>query len=265
MKKPLTVLAWDTATNSLATALVRFQGLAGEGEPVVLAEGVEAGTASQSLPPRLACMLENQGLAPTDIDLLVVGRGPGSFTGLRTGLALAQGLALGTGRPVLGLSTLTVLAFQILAAVPEPEALAAPVIDARHGEVFTALYSRPASSSSGCLIPQALVEPGPYHPAALPGVLAAAAGNRPMIVDGPGRSLVEASLGGPLKLGSGPDLAVSAVALAGLGAAVFQADPGAAPCLHPPLPLYIREPDLRRAEPFRPPGIEPKPHFEAAN
>jgi tRNA threonylcarbamoyl adenosine modification protein YeaZ len=242
--KPLTVLAWDTATDRCAAALVRAGGPAGGLE--ILAEyagGV--GFHSQLLPPRLALMLRENGLGPADLDLLTVGRGPGSFTGLRTGLALAKGLALGAGRPALGLGTLEVLATQMLAAEPDPDLLAAPVIDARHREVFTALYQR--VGPGGALTP--LLSPRPLAPEALAAALAEAGGGRPVKVDGPARPLVEAvSAGsGPVRIEErGAPLPVSASVLAGLGAAIFRTEPEGGR-LPPPLPLYIRLPDLRPA------------------
>jgi tRNA threonylcarbamoyl adenosine modification protein YeaZ len=230
--KPLTVLAWDTATDRSAAALVRWR----SGKAEVLADYAGGlGLHSQLLPPEAARMLAEHGLEPGQVDLLVVGRGPGSFTGLRTGLALAKGLALGAGRPLLGLGTLEVLAAQILDAEPDPEVLAAPVIDARHGEVFTALYSR-----EGRVWP-----PSALSPPALSSVLGAAAAGRPVRVDGPARPLVQAVLAGSeLRVGSDEPFRVSAVVLAGLGAEIFLTEPGAWR-LHPPLPLYIRPPDLR--------------------
>ena len=181
-------------------------------------------------------MLEDNELAPGQVDLLVVGRGPGSFTGLRTGLALAKGLAWGAGRPVLGLSTLEVLAAQILAAEPDPEVLAAPVIDARHGEVFTALYDR-----KGPVRPPAALPPGE-----VPAFCRAAAPGRPIRVDGPAWALVREALAeSELRAGAGEARRVSAVVLAGLGAEVFHKEPTACQT-HPPLPLYIRPPDLRK-------------------
>jgi tRNA threonylcarbamoyladenosine biosynthesis protein TsaB len=230
--KPLTVLAWDTATDRCAAALIRWR----QGETEILADYAgDSGLHSQLLPPQAARMLAGHGLAPGQVDLLVAGRGPGSFTGLRTGLALAKGLAMGSHRPVLGLGTLDVLAAQILAAEPDPDILAAPVIDARHGEVFTALYSR-----NGPLGPPSALSPGE-----LPAALAAAAGGRPVLVDGPARPLVQAALAGSeFRLGSGEARLVSAVILAGLGAEIFQREPEAVR-LHPPLPMYVRSPDLR--------------------
>ena len=235
--KPLTVLAWDTAADRCAAALIRRR----SGDTEILADHTgDFGLHSQELPPLAARMLEEHGLAPRQVDLVVVGRGPGSFTGLRTGLALAKGLALGIGRPVLGLGTLTVLAAQILAAEPDPEVLAAPVIDARHGEVFTALYGGK----------DRLLQPLALPPEKLPAVLNAAGGGRPILVDGPARSLVQAALAGSeLRVGPGDPRRVSAVVLAGLGAEIFLQKGPSALRLHPPLPLYVREPDLRPARP----------------
>jgi len=230
--KPLTVLAWDTATDRCAAALVRWQ----DGEMEILAAYAgDSGLHSQLLPPQAARMLDDNGFRPGQVDLLVVGRGPGSFTGLRTGLALAKGLALGSGRPVLGLGTLEVLAAQILAVEPDPEVLAAPVIDARHGEVFTGLYGREGQVRPPAALP----------PLALPEALSAVAAGRPIRVDGPALALVQAALTSPgLQVGSGDIKRVSAVVLAGLGAEIFRSEPEALR-LHPPLPLYVRPPDLR--------------------
>jgi tRNA threonylcarbamoyl adenosine modification protein YeaZ len=230
--KSLTVLAWDTATSHCAAALIRWR----NGETEILADYAgDSGLHSQLLPPRAARMLEDNALAPRQVDFLVVGRGPGSFTGLRTGLALAKGLAWGAGRPVIGLGTLEVLAAQILAVEPDPEVLAAPVIDARHGEVFTALYGR-----EGLLRP-----PSALPPEELPAALIAVAAGRPIRVDGPAWPLVQDALAGSvLRAGAGEARRVSAVVLAGLGVEVFQKE-AAAWRVHPPLPLYIRPPDLR--------------------
>jgi tRNA threonylcarbamoyladenosine biosynthesis protein TsaB len=71
-------------------------------------------------------LVADAGLEPGDLDSLVVGTGPGSFTSMRIGLATARGLALALGVPVAGVSTL------------EAFSGGRPVIDARRGEVFTA-------------------------------------------------------------------------------------------------------------------------------
>ena len=73
------------------------------------------------------------------VDLIAVGTGPGSFTGLRIGIATARGLAAATGLPVAGVCTLDALAAGIAGEGAEGERLA--VLDGFRGEVFAALYS----------------------------------------------------------------------------------------------------------------------------
>ncbi len=117
------VLSFDTATHVATVALVDGERLA---ERVtrpyrVLADADE--------------LLRKLGAGPEDITALVVGTGPGSFTGTRLGLALARGFALARGVPVAGVSTLEAL------AAGAPGAL--PVIDAGRREVFTTVNGEP--------------------------------------------------------------------------------------------------------------------------
>jgi tRNA threonylcarbamoyl adenosine modification protein YeaZ len=91
---------------------------------------------SSLLPSTLSFALSKLKLKSTDIELIVAGRGPGSFTGLRTGLAFAKGLSLGAETPAAGVSTLSAMAADNTLS----PSLAVPVIDARHGELFAAIY-----------------------------------------------------------------------------------------------------------------------------
>lgn len=109
------ILAFDTATDEATSALVD----GGE----VLGERVSR---ARTLLTDLDALLRTAGRGPGEIDRVVVGTGPGSFTGTRIGLALARGLALGLDVPVAGVSTLDALG----------SGGATPVIDARRGEVF---------------------------------------------------------------------------------------------------------------------------------
>lgn len=129
-------LAFDTASGTATTALVRDGDVLGE----------RVGRASEILAAADE-LVRAAGLTPADVDLLVVGVGPGSFTGVRIGLAAARGLALALEVPVAGVSTLDALA----AAAPG----VIPVIDARRGEIFTLV-----SGHARCLAPEDLeVEP----------------------------------------------------------------------------------------------------------
>ena len=110
-------LAFDTATDDPTSALLDDGRVLGErsGEPRALLEDVDA-------------LLATADAAPRDLEALVVGTGPGSFTSTRIGLATARGLALALDFPVAGVSTL-----DALASAAED---AFPVIDARRREVF---------------------------------------------------------------------------------------------------------------------------------
>ncbi len=113
------VLAFDTATDVATSALLR------EGE--VLGERT---TVPRALLADIDALLNAADAEPAEVDALVVGTGPGSYTSTRIGLAIARGLGLALGVPAAGVSTLDALA----AARPD----AFPVIDARRHEVFVA-------------------------------------------------------------------------------------------------------------------------------
>ena len=74
---------------------------------------------------------------PEDIRALIVAKGPGSFTGLRVGLSAAKGMAQGLQIPIIGVSSLRAMAFQ----VPHMTHPICPIIDSRKGEVFIALFN----------------------------------------------------------------------------------------------------------------------------
>lgn len=93
-------------------------------------------THSQTLLPMVESLLQTLELKISDIDLFAVSAGPGSFTGIRIGVATAKGLAFGTGKPCIGVSTLEALARRL----PVPEGLVCPVMNARRNQVYTALF-----------------------------------------------------------------------------------------------------------------------------
>jgi tRNA threonylcarbamoyladenosine biosynthesis protein TsaB len=130
-------LAFDTATSAATSALVR------DGD--VLAEGVSRAVRILADAEEL---LEQANAKPRDVQQLVVGTGPGSFTGVRMGLAAARSLAFALELPLAGVSTLDAL------AAGAPGSL--PVIDAGRREIFTLVDGRPVVLAPGEL----RLEPG---------------------------------------------------------------------------------------------------------
>jgi tRNA threonylcarbamoyladenosine biosynthesis protein TsaB len=122
--------------------------LARDGAVVGACAGDPAVTHGQRLPGDLMRLLDRHNLQVGDIDLFAVAAGPGSFTGLRIGIATMQGLALANGKDVVGISALDAL-HHASALCPHPSALTSEAsvscevavwMDAQRGEVFSALY-----------------------------------------------------------------------------------------------------------------------------
>ena len=235
------ILAFDTASPWCSVALKHFS--ADDSTPELLGRFLsDEGTQSRLLPVVVKKLLDEAGLTLKDINLVAVGRGPGSFTGLRTGLALAKGLAAGAGLPVIGLGSLAAAAFQAFQRWPEAE-LVAPVIDARHSQVFTALYRRCEGREEGPMT--TLAEPRPVAPEDLPVFLTQAVPGPGILLAGPALDLVTRLFpdGLPAPLAASAQEPPEASSLADLARLVYREDQAA---LNPPLPLYLRQPDIRK-------------------
>jgi tRNA threonylcarbamoyladenosine biosynthesis protein TsaB len=124
----LLTLAFDTTTNVATSALLEDGKLLGErtGVPARLLEDVDA-------------LLTSADAEPAELERIVVGTGPGSFTSLRMGLAASRTLAFALDAEVAGVSTLEALAAGAPAAIP--------VIDARRREVFTLIDGEPVATA----------------------------------------------------------------------------------------------------------------------
>jgi tRNA threonylcarbamoyladenosine biosynthesis protein TsaB len=108
-----------------------------EGRSLAALEHSVPNAHAEELLPLLERLLAVVGWSRTSIDRLAVGIGPGSFTGLRVGIALVQGIALGLDRPVVGAGSLAAMA----RGVPtDDRRVRIPVLDARRGELFVAAY-----------------------------------------------------------------------------------------------------------------------------
>ena len=142
------ILSIDTSTGIASVALVS--------DVKFIAESVFMADRclSARLMPEIERMLNMAGLGVGDIDTFACSIGPGSFTGVRAGVATTQGLALATGKPCVGFSTLTALAMNF----PMAAHLVCPLLDARKSEVYAALYN--CSSA----IPTALINDSALSP-----------------------------------------------------------------------------------------------------
>ena len=97
-----------------------------------LTEGLIHG---RELAPAVKAVLDEAGLRPADLDLLTVSQGPGSYTGLRVGIAFAKTFAWSLGKPLVGAGSLAAMAENATGAMA-----AAPVLDARWGQIYGAVY-----------------------------------------------------------------------------------------------------------------------------
>ena len=109
-------------------------------------------THSQTLLPMLDEVKRILELNPAELDAIAISAGPGSFTGLRIGAATAKGLGLALGKPLVAVSTLEALAFNLA----DSELLLCPVMDARRNQLYNGLYRRTRTEKSefnagGCL------------------------------------------------------------------------------------------------------------------
>jgi tRNA threonylcarbamoyladenosine biosynthesis protein TsaB len=124
-------LAIDSATPVAGLALLNNQ-------KVICEEFINyKKTHSETLMPGVNRILHDCELTPNDLDVIAVTIGPGSFTGLRIGLATAKGLSMACGKPLVGISTLDVLAHNIVFS----SNLVCPLLDARKQEVYTAFFA----------------------------------------------------------------------------------------------------------------------------
>jgi tRNA threonylcarbamoyladenosine biosynthesis protein TsaB len=129
----MNLLAFDTSTEILRAAVQRA------GASVIQDEAAGGAQASAALIPLLQSLLARAGLQLRQLDAILFGRGPGSFTGLRTACSVAQGLGFGANVPVVGVDTLLALAEDARERSGADRVVA--LLDARMGEVYAARYA----------------------------------------------------------------------------------------------------------------------------
>ncbi len=124
------VLGIDTATQVCSAGLTREKQMVGEYTLNIKK------THSQRLLPLIHQLLEAGGFKPRDLQGIAVAKGPGSFTGIRIGMATAKGLAQALEIPLVGVPTLDIIAGQFI----HTDYLVCPLLDARRHQVYTAFY-----------------------------------------------------------------------------------------------------------------------------
>lgn len=125
------ILALDSSTDACSAALLLDDRLVSRFE-------IATKSHTQRLLPMVDELLTQEQLGLQDLDALAFGRGPGSFTGLRICMGVVQGLAFGSGLPVVPVSTLEAMAMAYARANPDYRGALVPALDARMGEVYWA-------------------------------------------------------------------------------------------------------------------------------
>jgi len=156
----MNLLAFETSTEALSVAL-SIDGQVRERFELAPRRHAELAL------PWAEALLADAGVKRSQLDAIAVGRGPGAFTGVRLGIALAQGIALALDRPVVAVSTLAALAMRAEAnGVAASRVFAA--IDARMGEVYSAAFELRDSDAHALdeervTAPDGVVVPGDGH------------------------------------------------------------------------------------------------------
>lgn len=146
------LLALETSCGRPSVAVLR-------GEALLAEEHAAPGrTGAESLLPCVDAVLQRAGVGLAELDGFAVSIGPGSFTGLRVGVATLKGLAFGSDRPAAAVSTLAALAQR----EPATSAAVVPLLDARRGELYAAVFTpgeaepAPGAPAEGVYTPEEL-------------------------------------------------------------------------------------------------------------
>ena len=238
------ILALETVTRAGSLAVYSSDGPG----PAVL--GDEARTHGVRLPGELLDFVRAAGFTLPDVDAFAVVTGPGSFTGLRIGLATIQGLALAGGRPAIGIPTLEAMAGGWIDASAGEATRLGVWLDAARGDVFYAAYDVDAGATLETA--RILLDPQVGKPQVAAAALAALPGRRPMVVTGSGADRFTSEL-----MAAVPDarIATPAPNLAAGAARLAYRRIACAGSPHALRPLYVRRPDAelareRAAAPF---------------
>ena len=231
----MNILAFDTCFGAVSAA-VRWRSVRGEG---LLREAYEARTTgnAERLFSMIEEIMEGAGLAFSAIDRIAVTLGPGTFTGVRVGIAAARAFALATGKPVVGVTSLAVMAKRadLLLGSGRAGRPLAVAVDARRDMVYVQLFGDGDVQASDALL-------------LTPEQAAMTIGQRPILVVGSGAAAVAAAVGGAAEVRL-PDLQPHARQLALMAPDLVPIDPVT--------PLYLRQPDAKPQGDKSLPRIQP--------
>jgi len=231
------VLAFDTATLQGSVAWLRLENenSFNVSEFARICAPVNPGHA-ETLLLRVEYLLSTGGLDTSDVDLVVFGRGPGTFTGLRIGLSTVKALALSQGMPIVGVSTLEATALS-----SGLSGTLVPLIDARRGELFAGAYrvtTEGGTPKSEALTPESVIEPDQVST-----WLKKHNVNGPIYLVGNGARRYQNVLASVGKLLPEMNAAPDACRLAMRGLEIFKTDGG--DDVASVEPVYLRAPDAR--------------------
>lgn len=129
------ILNIDTATEAAHISLAQ------NGSIIQLLQNNSQKDHAAFVQPAAETLIKNAGIAFTDVSAIAVTAGPGSYTGLRVGMASAKGLCFALNKPLIAINTLAVMAKAVIMQQNDTGILYCPMIDARRMEVFTAVYN----------------------------------------------------------------------------------------------------------------------------
>lgn len=251
-RKPATpLLAIETAGSRCSAAVF-------EGEAVLAAASVPLRHGhAEALLPMIDRVMMTAGVRPAQLAVVAAATGPGGFTGIRVGLAAAQGIALATGARLVGVTSFAAVAAAAAVEGGDSEAVLLVALDSRRAELYVQLFGQlfaPAATMGAAA--RSLAEPQALLPEMLADYVAAAGRDEPgrrLRIAGDAAVVAAAVLSGwPHGLSLVADSAPDAQGVARAALRVMAADPVPAPLR----PFYLRPPDARLPQPG-PQGAQP--------
>ncbi len=232
----MTILAIDTTAKEVTTALL-------QNETILASASASASKCgSETILPLIESILSATGKTIRELELVALAVGPGSFTGVRVGVAMVKGMLFGRDIPVAPVDTLEALA-ENLAPMP---GLVVPAMDARRSEIYTALFEIEGG------LPRRLTEDRGVSPAILAEEIARRYPNTPVSIVGDGRAVALpafTALGIPLALHPQDACMHSASSVGRVGFRMAQRGETVSASMLSPLYLRPAQPDEPKKKP----------------